>query len=171
MNVPVFDIDSLGLGMTLQDRGRTGWRRFGVPTSGWMDDHAATWANRLLDNPPGAAVLELLVQGATLRALDDVWVAITGADCDCNITKWRAIRIGEGEIIHFSHTNSGLWSYLAVEGGFAAETIFGSRSTYARGHLGRVLSAGDILARNTQHSFSLPAGVAGRAVPWSETRN
>src|SRR6185436_10366060 len=98
-------------------------------------------------------------------------VAITGADCDCNITKWRAIRIGEGEIIHFSHTNSGLWSYLAVEGGFAAETIFGSRSTYARGHLGRVLSAGDILARNTQHSFSLPAGVAGRAVPWSETRN
>src|SRR5436190_14902104 len=115
MNIPVFQIESSGLGMTIQDRGRVGWRRFGVPASGWMDDHAATWANRLLDNPPGAALVELLLQGAMLRALKDVWIAVTGADCGCNVSIWRAVHLREGGILHFSHNRTGLWSYLAVE--------------------------------------------------------
>ena len=171
MNIPVLRIDSPGLGMTIQDRGRVGWRRFGVPSSGWMDGHAANWANRLLDNPPGAAVLELLVQGATLTALEDVWLAITGADCGCNARLNRATRLREGQMIHFAHNQTGLWSYIAVEGGVHAPAIFGSRSAYPRGQLGRSLQAGDIIARNARQSFELPPGVAGRALPWSEYRN
>jgi biotin-dependent carboxylase-like uncharacterized protein len=171
MSVPVLQIESLGLGMTIQDRGRVGWRRFGVPSSGSMDDHAAMWANRLLDNPATAAMVELLLQGGTLRVLENVWVAVTGADCECNLTSWRAVHLRKGEVLHFAHNVNGLWAYVAVEGGFESETVLGSRSTYTRAKLGRTLAAGDILARRTQHSFNLPAGVAGRVVPWSETRN
>src|SRR5207247_8083709 len=108
MGPKVFEILEPGLGATLQDRGRPGWRRFGVPPSGAMDDHAAAWANRLLDNPPDAPVLELLLQGAKLCVLADTWLAITGADADCNLPTWRAVRAAPGQLIQFSHTNSGV---------------------------------------------------------------
>src|SRR5437763_951619 len=171
MNIPALEIDSPGLGMSIQDRGRIGWRRFGVPPSGCMDDHAALWANRLLENPAGAAVLELQFQGATLTLLHDAWVAITGADLGCNVPLWRAVHASEGDVIRFSQNRSGLWSYLAIEGGFDAESVFGSRSAYPRGQIGRTLRAADVLARTAQHSFELPAGVSGRTVPWSEHRD
>jgi biotin-dependent carboxylase-like uncharacterized protein len=136
-----------------------------------MDDHAANWANRLLENPPTTPVLEVLLQGAALTALENVWVAVAGADCGCNVNRWRAVRLREGDTLRFSHNRVGLWAYLAVEGGFDAESSFGSRSTYARGQLGRALAPGDVLSRNAQYSFTLPTGVAGRAMPWSEDRN
>src|SRR5262249_37338132 len=76
----VLEVLSPGLGATLQDEGRPGWRRFGVPLGGAMDDHAARWANRLLDNSAKAPVVEMLLQGARLQVLQPVWIAVTGAD-------------------------------------------------------------------------------------------
>ena len=42
---------------TIQDHGRTGWAHLGVPRGGALDRAAAEHANRLVGNPPGAAVL------------------------------------------------------------------------------------------------------------------
>ena len=170
MIIPAIQIESSGLGLSIQDRGRTGWRRFGLPPSGCMDDHAAVWANRLLDNPAGTALLELQFQGATLTLLEDVWIAITGGDFSCNAPLWRAVHRSEGDVVRFPQNRAGLWAYLAIEGGFDAESLFGSRSAYPRARIGRSLVASDVLARIAQHSFQLPAGVAGRTVPWSEHR-
>lgn len=171
MSIPVFQIDSPGLAVTVQDGGRVGWRRFGVPLSGWMDDHAALWANRLLDNPTQSALLEFQFQGAQLTVLEDTWIAITGGDLRCNLPTWRAVRVEEGERIRFTQNQSGLWAYLAVEGGIHAESVLGSRSCYARGRIGTSLRQGDVLCRNAQHSFTLPPGVAGRIAPWLERRD
>jgi biotin-dependent carboxylase-like uncharacterized protein len=74
-------------------------------------------------------------------------------------------------LLRFPQNRSGLWAYLAIEGGFTTESILGSRSVYPRGQIGRTLAPGDVLARGLQHSFELPAGVAGRTVPWSEHRD
>ena len=79
MGDPVFEILDPGIAATLQDSGRIGWRRFGVPPGGVMDEHAAHWANRLLDNPSGAPVVEFLLQGAKLKALRGTWIALGGA--------------------------------------------------------------------------------------------
>src|SRR4030095_10139451 len=68
-----------GLGVSFQDLGRKGWKRFGVPQGGALDEYAARWANRLLDNPPDAPVLELLLHGASFRALTRIELALTGA--------------------------------------------------------------------------------------------
>ncbi len=171
MNLEAMRIDSVGLGLSIQDRGRSNWRRFGVPASGCMDEHAALWANRLLDNPPGAAVLEVQFQGALLTLLEDAWIAITGADLYCNVRLWRAVQANAGDMLRFPQNRSGLWAYVAVEGGFVADSMLGSRSVYARGQIGRTLASGDLLARSLEHSFELPAGVAGRTVPWSEHRD
>ncbi|MCW5559460.1 MAG: 5-oxoprolinase subunit PxpB, partial [Verrucomicrobiae bacterium] len=77
--VPSLRLLSVGMGVTVQDPGRPGYRRFGVPPGGVMDPHAAAWANRLLENPGEAPVLELCLQGQRLEALESGWVAVTGS--------------------------------------------------------------------------------------------
>jgi biotin-dependent carboxylase-like uncharacterized protein len=171
MNLEIFDLLSTGLGATLQDEGRPGWQRFGVPVGGAMDDHAARWANRLLDNSPKAPVMELLLQGARLQVLQPTWIAVTGADAQANVPAWRAVRVNRGEVIQFPQNQSGLWTYLAVEGGFDGVRLLGSASVYPRGCLGRSLTGGEVLRRAPGAPFQLPPGVAGRAAPWDECRN
>src|SRR5262245_35116346 len=124
-----------GLGLTAQDGRRIGWRKFGVPPSGPMDTHASAWANRLLDNPPDAPLLEMVLQGARLVVLQDAWVAVTGADALATIPSWRAVRVWKGEEVNFPENRSGVWIYLAVEGGFTVATPLGCASTYARAGL------------------------------------
>ena len=170
MPIEVFRVLEPGVGATIQDRGRAGWRRFGVPPSGAMDDHAAGWANRLLHNPPRAPVLELLMQGARLEALCNTWIVVAGADASATVPLWKNVRVRAGEIIEFPRNQAGLWIYLAVEGGFAAATWLGSASAYPRGNLGKALQRGDVLSRNTKVVFQLPASVAGCAVAWDERR-
>src|SRR4051812_13639115 len=48
-----------GLHSTVQDRGRTGYREWGVPVGGAFDRDASDLANALLGNPAELAVLEL----------------------------------------------------------------------------------------------------------------
>lgn len=167
----VLEVLDPGLAATVQDNGRWGWRRFGVPPSGPMDDHAAAWANRLLDNPTNAPVLELLLQGAKLVALHDVWVAITGADAEANVPTWRALRLTVGETIHWPRNRSGVWIYLAIENGFLAQRWFGSASVYPRGGMGKPLARGDLLQRAPGPAFQLPPGVGGRLVDPNERRH
>src|SRR5437016_323413 len=125
MDAEVFEILQPGLAATLQDHGRSGWRRFGVPPSGAMDRHAADWANRLLDNCLEVPVLELLLQGAKFKALLNVWIAITGAEMETNVPTWRAVRLRAGDMVEFTRNRSGVWGYLAVEGGFVGPRYLG----------------------------------------------
>lgn len=171
MSARLLEVLDVGLGATFQDRGRTGWRRFGVPPSGAMDDHAAGWANALLDNPPTAPVVELLLQGAKFLALHDCWIAVCGADAGASVPTWRAVRLHADEEVRFTRNRSGVWTYLAVEGGFDAPPLLGSASVYARGRLGAPLARGDVLLRTPGAPFRLPAGVAGRSMAWEERRN
>ncbi|MEW6161212.1 MAG: biotin-dependent carboxyltransferase family protein, partial [Verrucomicrobiota bacterium] len=172
MSEAIFEVLDPGFGLTIQDGGRHGWRRFGVPPSGAMDDHAAAWANRLLDNPDDAPVLELPLQGVRLRVLNSAWIAVTGANACPNIPMWRAIHVQREDIIHFPRNTSGVWIYLAVAGGFEAERWLGSASVYPRGLLGRACASGARLSRRTGHgNFRLPDHVAGRIAAFAEQRH
>lgn len=161
---PVLRILDLGLGMSLQDAGRPGFRRFGVPTSGTMDPVTAGWANRLLDNPPDAPVLELCLQGQRFEALRNGWIAVCGGSHPRGRAPYRAFRIRAGETLDFGPGDSGVWSYLAVPGGFHAEAFLGSRSDNPRAGIGRTLKPGDSLQRNPATQWDLPSGVASRGV-------
>ncbi|MCI0745778.1 MAG: biotin-dependent carboxyltransferase family protein [Verrucomicrobia subdivision 3 bacterium] len=168
---PICEVVATGFGITVQDQGRPGWRRFGVPASGAMDDHAALWANRLLGNPPDAPVLELLGGGARLRFLRETWLAVTGADLGSDTPRWRAAPVKAEHEIHFASPRSGLWGYIAVAGGFACPKWLGSASVYARGQFGTALKSGDTLSGPPDAALTLPAGVSGRLVPWTEQRD
>jgi antagonist of KipI len=141
---------------TVQDGGRTGWRRFGVPSSGPMDVFALQAANLLAGNSPNAAALEIGSGDMVLRAAYDCVIAVAGAGHDLSVAiwdfaPWSSCLVRSGWTIRLSQSGSGMWSYLALAGGIEVRPILGSRSTYLRGHFGgfegRLLKAGDVLRR------------------------
>ena len=64
------EVVSPGALATLQDLGRPGWRRFGVPRAGALDPQLLRIANRLAGNAEGAAAIEFFAAGPTLKAVD-----------------------------------------------------------------------------------------------------
>jgi len=161
---PVLRILDPGLGVSLQDTGRQGLRRFGVPSSGTMDPVAAAWANRLLDNPPDAPVLELCLQGQRLEMLRDGWIAVCGGSPPRGQAPYRAFRVRAGQSLDFGPGESGVWTYLAVPGGFRAEAFLGSGSANPRAGIGRTLRSGDLLHRHSADDWQPPSGIASRGV-------
>lgn len=149
-----FRVLSPGSLTTVQDLGRLGYERFGVPQSGAMDFIALRAANRLVGNPPGAAGLEFALVPPVLQAREDLLVAVAGRGYALSIHgrragMWRAAIAWAGEEIHFLSEGSGGWGYLAVLGGIDVPPVMGSRSTFLRGRFGgwqgRALRAEDVL--------------------------
>lgn len=143
-----------GLCTTVQDLGRVGYRRHGVPPSGAMDVLAFLRANAAVQNPPEAAALEFTWPAPVLEALTDLTVAIAGADFGPEmegraLPLARPIRWRRSQVLRFRGLRRGMWAYLAVGGGIAVPTVLGSRSTYVRSGLGgfggRALRTGDVL--------------------------
>jgi antagonist of KipI len=141
---------------TVQDEGRKGLRRFGVPSSGPMDGFAFRAANRLAGNAPCAAALEIGSGDIVLRAMYDCVIAVAGAGHSLTVSiwdfsPWSSCLVRSGWTIRLSQSGSGLWSYLALAGGVEVPPVMGSRSTYLRGHFGglegRLLQPGDVLRR------------------------
>lgn len=168
---PVLEVASPGMGMTVQDLGRIGWRRFGVPMSGAMDDHSVRIANQLVGNPPDTPVLEMLLQGQRVRVLEDSWISVTGADASSTIADWHAVKVHAGSEIVFPVNRLGVWIYLALAGGIASSRWFGSASVCPRAQVGETLASGVRLFRAAKSSVQLPGAVAGRVAAWEEQRN
>ena len=144
-----------GLLTTVQDLGRYGYQRFGVPVSGAMDDFALRAANLMVGNQEGAAALELTVLGPTILFESDTCIAITGGDLSPAldgepVPLWQTVNVPAGGRLSFGGARDGLRSWLAVAGGIDVPVVMRSRSTYVRGGIGglngRALAAGDTLA-------------------------
>lgn len=142
---PVLEVLSTGSGMSIQDAGRPGWKRFGIPCGGAMDLRSAKLANKLVGNHPRAPVLEILQQGARLRVLREVVMAVGGGNFSEELPAWTARRFFPGEVVSFTRPGKGVWTYLAVEGGFYAPLQFGGRGAYVRAGIGISPLRGDKL--------------------------
>jgi biotin-dependent carboxylase-like uncharacterized protein len=150
-----------GLSTTLQDLGRPGYQRFGIPTSGALDAASLKLANRLVGNPDAEAALEcsylgpsFLVESETLR------VAFVGAEAtvrcqstlaseDRLLPMQESVTLRHGDCVSVGTLRGASTLYMAVEGGFAVEPTLGSRSTFLRGGIGgfrgRRLQSGDCI--------------------------
>ena len=112
-----------------------------------MDEDSARKANLLVGNEEDAPVLELLFTGARFRVLGAAEFSITGAAVASNRPQWRNFLGDVGEEISFGELRSGVWTYLAVQGGFAASRWFGSASVDPRAGFGAPLSTATLLRR------------------------
>jgi biotin-dependent carboxylase-like uncharacterized protein len=144
---PALEVVAPGLHTTVQDRGRFGFQDVGVPTSGPLDRVSLRLANALVGNPAGAAALEMLVQGPTLKVLAaSVRVALVGSNAAIEvrsekphrIAAGQSVRIARGETFRVAAIGDSLCAYLAIEGGVAVEPVLASASTYVRGAIGGV---------------------------------
>ena len=149
---------------TVQDLGRAGYLRVGIPASGPMDVESFTLANRLAGNPDGAAGLECTLIGPRLEFADLRWVAVTGAAVAVTLNgsaapMWEAIAVAPGDVLKIGSARSGVRAYLAVSGGIDTPAALGSRATYPRGQLGGLRGGG------LRKGDRLPLGVAKAGRP------
>ena len=155
MTVATFEILDPGLLTTIQDRGRYGYQRYGVPVSGAMDQFAFRMANLMAGNDQDAAALEVTVGGPKIELHTSTWIAVTGADISPEVDghpvpMWESLHIEEGSVLEFGDLRDGMRAYIAVRGGIDVPVVMESRSTYLKGRFGglegRALQAGDILS-------------------------
>ena len=125
----------------MQDLGRTGFRQFGVSTSGALDSFALRVANLLVGNDEGAAGLEITLGGLQLRFEDERIVAWCGGEFDVQIGS-RALPAGHvahlqaGDELKFGRAQIGCRCWLAISGGIDVPVVLGSRSTDLRANFG-----------------------------------
>lgn len=169
-----------GMFTTVQDLGRVGHQRFGVPVSGVMDRWALRIANMVVGNAPGDAGLETTLTGPTIAFDEETLIALAGADLgafvgEVHVRPRHPARVPAGGTLSFRGGAEGCRGVIAVAGGIAVPLVLGSRSTYVRagfgGFEGRALRKGDILpagvpsawARRTMAALQRADGVAAVA--------
>lgn len=149
-----FHILRPGFFTTVQDIGRHGYLKYGVPISGAMDTFSAVAANLLVGNSPNGACLEITLIGPELGVLTKTHIAIAGGSASPkingqNVPMWQTLEAREGDVISFDRIESGCRAYLSIRGGINTPSVLGSRSTYVRGRFGgidgRQLKTGDII--------------------------
>jgi antagonist of KipI len=167
--VTIIEVLDGGMLTTVQDLGRFGYQRFGVPVSGALDLFSLRAANRLVGNPDDAAGLEMTLIGPRLRFVAPVTLALAGADLGARldgpsthsgpirassrdglpVPRWESVVAGPGATLTFTGARDGVRGYLAVAGGVDVPRVLGSRATYTRSRLGgvdgRALRSGDTL--------------------------
>lgn len=157
---------------SVQDAGRPGWARLGVPPGGACDPHGFAVANALLDNPEGAAAVEITLGGFAFALRESTVVAIGGAELGAVVVEEdRELATDASHLIQAGRTvrfggrppgaGRGARAYLAVPGGFDVPRVMGSAATSLVGGFGgmdgRGLRAGDIL-RGAVHADPALAG-------------
>lgn len=157
----MIEVLEAGLATSVQDSGRTGYYRYGIPPSGAVDAYSSRAGNILVGNDEDAAVLECTYLGPRLRFTEPAVIAITGADMPAQIAgepvpAWAPLRVAAGDELSFTYLRAGARAYVAVRGGIDVPAVLGSRSTYSLGgfggHEGRTLLVGDTLVVGAEPS-------------------
>jgi len=146
MNACVEVVDA-GLAVSIQDRGRTGYRNIGVPVSGALDPVLMAAANALLGNPAEAAVLEVGLNGPALKALSGTTRIALAGEVGAEVVNtrgqvlkvlpWQTATLFPGDFIRIGAVPHGV-AYVAIGGGVQVPPQLGSRSTYLRAAIGGV---------------------------------
>ena len=179
---PALRVVAPGLMTTLQDLGRPGYQRLGIPVSGALDAVSLRAANLLVGNAQGTGALEIAYQGPTLAVeAESVRVAFAGGSAPVDVVSdqgapnsqrvppLQSVRLSKGQILRIGALSGSAVGYLAVEGGFDIAPALGSQSTYARAGLGglhgRALRQGDLLPLRTRARRRPPGMHAAVARP------
>ena len=152
----MIEILSKGLLTTVQDKGRFGYQKFGVPAAGAMDKYSLNVANLLVGNHRNTEALEVTALGPTIKFHTANTFAVSGAPFPNmkldgrKIENNRAYVAEEGSVLEMGACSSMFRAYVAFHGGLVANEVMGSKSTYIKAGLGgiegRPLQNGDRIA-------------------------
>lgn len=157
---------SAGPRATVQDAGRGGHLREGVPPAGPADPSAFRAAQALVGNAENDAAIEVVGLPFTFTCDDARVIAATGREVAVEtrdrLPGWAAIFARAGETVTVHGSERTRFAYLAVSGGVATPPVLGSRATYAAAGLGAPLRDGDALPLGAARAR---ASSAGRSLP------
>ena len=124
-----------GYHITIQDRGRSGFSKYGVPLSGCMDYISSNNANSIIGNSIDEPVFEIAMMGGKFLFTEEVDICISGAVFEVklnnnSIVNNTIIRVQKGDILNFGKALKGFRVYLAISGGFSVNSILNSSSFY-----------------------------------------
>ena len=142
----------------IQDSGRQGWQRYGVPARGSSDSYAYRMGNALVGNPSGRSVVELTAFDLFVRTERDLLLAVTGAECDVTVDGhlvpgWQPIAVRAGSVVGVSHVREGLRAYLCCNGTINAPMLMGSVSPEPCLDFGWYLRAGQSIALHSNFTY------------------
>jgi len=124
-----------GIFSTIQDLGRFGFQKFGVPHSGVMDRYAMRICNLILGNKEDSSVMEITLQGPELKFNGATIICLSGANLSPKLNgkpigQNEIIKIRKSDILKFGSRKSGFRCYLGIKDGFQSEKLMGSQSWY-----------------------------------------
>jgi allophanate hydrolase len=147
----LIEVSDPGLGNSLQDLGRFGYRHMGIAVSGCVDPLLARCANALTGNPAECACIEVRGAGPTLTVREGRVRAALAGDLSATLARaggdeqevppWRSVSLDPGDELRVGFISSGA-AYVAVSGGFATALQLGSRSVYRRAEIGEPITPG-----------------------------
>jgi biotin-dependent carboxylase-like uncharacterized protein len=138
----VLRVVSAGPHCSVQDGGRPGLMRFGVPASGGMDRSSLALANVAAGAPIGAPVVEVSLGGLTLEVEEGTLsVAVAGGGFvlghgALSYGSWSVLALREGDRLDIRRGPWGAWCYLAFCGDLRTERWLDSAATHAQSGLG-----------------------------------
>jgi allophanate hydrolase len=149
----VLEIEQCGPFVSLQDRGRFGFMRFGVTESGPMDRASHALAQSAVDGT--GPILEVSLGGISLRCVSgQVTCAIAGGAFTVLLDgqehpPWSVLTLTEGSRLKIRPGPWGSWCYVAFAGEVTAPDWLGSQSTHMdTGLCGMPFKQGDVITVN-----------------------
>lgn len=139
-----------GPGTSIQDLGRTNGSKFGIPSSGVMDQKSVIWINHVLQNNLGEAVLEVSQPGLKIQFDAPTFLSLAGARAkvmvnQIEITNPSLIPIQKGDVLEMGQFSKGSRVYIGVKSGFQTETILDSRSQFGPVTFQSMVKTGDLV--------------------------
>lgn len=168
-----------GFQSTIQDLGRYGFRKIGVPTSGAMDLKSMLDANQIVGNDESNPVIEHTFYGGVYQFNEAAIISITGAICNptvnsVSITQYESIKIEKEDILEIQYPSRGCRSYLAIQGRPKIQQVMNSYSTYLPGRFGgfdgRSLQKGDLLKWDFSSNESLIRNFKKEEIPYFSSK-
>ena len=124
-----------GIYCSVQDQGRFGHTKIGVPQAGCADTYAAKMANALLKNHEKDALIEITFGQGEFKFTSDTYICLTGGDfspkLNGKLIKMQSVFfIKKDSVLSFGKRVYGARVYLSVQGGIQTKTVYGSRSFF-----------------------------------------
>jgi biotin-dependent carboxylase-like uncharacterized protein len=147
----ILSVESVGPVVSVQDAGRRGLMRFGVPGSGPLDRRSFFAANIALGNPISHPAIEVSLGGVTLECRKgSVSFAVAGGgfvveQSEVKRHSWTVATLKANDRLTIRPGLWGSWCYLAFAGSMQVTQWLGSASTHAISGFG-----GGCLAKGTE---------------------
>lgn len=158
MTAAAIEIVTPGVLASIQDLGRHGFRRAGVPRSGALEPTWLRVANALAGAAEDAPAIEFFLSGPALRSVGapvrvglagDVTAEVERGGAVRPVGSWRSVTLAPGDLLRVGPSRPARVGYVAVRG-LAIARVLGSASTFVRGGFGglegRALRKGDVIA-------------------------